>query len=90
MERKRSFETKLEKFLTGKGFYIVLFLCIAVIGESAWIMLFSGDEPEEIPVQEFAPLRDELLQKVHQHRQNKQPQQGTEECLARNGGQFPQ
>lgn len=48
MERKRNFESKLEKFLTGKGFYIVLFLCIAVIGVSAWIMLFSDDEPEEI------------------------------------------
>lgn len=27
-----------EKFLTGKGFYIVLFLCAAVIGVSAWMM----------------------------------------------------
>lgn len=29
---------KLEGFFTGKGFYIVLFLCAAVIGVSAWIM----------------------------------------------------
>lgn len=29
---------KLEGFLTGKGFYIVLFLCAAVIGVSAWMM----------------------------------------------------
>lgn len=29
---------KLEGFFTGKGFYIVLFLCAAVIGLSAWIM----------------------------------------------------
>ena len=27
----------LEKFLAGKGFYIVLFLCAAVIGLSAWM-----------------------------------------------------
>lgn len=27
-----------EGFLTGKGFYIVLFLCAAVIGVSAWVM----------------------------------------------------
>ncbi len=29
---------KLEGFFTGKGFYIVLFLCAAVIGVSAWLM----------------------------------------------------
>ncbi|MBQ1236160.1 MAG: hypothetical protein IIX72_04220, partial [Oscillospiraceae bacterium] len=29
---------KLEGFFTGKGFYIVLFLCAAVIGLSAWMM----------------------------------------------------
>ena len=32
-----------EKFLTGKGFYIVLFLCAAVIGVSAWVMA-TGNE----------------------------------------------
>ena len=30
---------KLEGFFTGKGFYIVLFLCAAVIGVSAWMMV---------------------------------------------------
>lgn len=29
---------RLEGFFTGKGFYIVLFLCAAVIGVSAWVM----------------------------------------------------
>ena len=29
---------RLERFLTGKGFYIVLVLCAAVIGASAWMM----------------------------------------------------
>ena len=29
---------RLEAFFTGKGFYIVLFLCAAVIGVSAWMM----------------------------------------------------
>ena len=33
---------KLEGFFTGKGFYIVLFLCAAVIGVSAW-MLTAGN-----------------------------------------------
>ena len=29
---------RLETFFTGKGFYIVLFLCAAIIGGSAWMM----------------------------------------------------
>ena len=33
-----SSDRRSERFLTGKGFYIVLFLCAAVIGVSAWIM----------------------------------------------------
>lgn len=33
---------RLEGFFTGKGFYIVLFLCAAVIGVSAWMMA-AGD-----------------------------------------------
>ena len=42
--KKKSFAEGMEAFFTGKGFYIVLLLCIAVIGCSAWI-LFQG-EPE--------------------------------------------
>jgi murein DD-endopeptidase MepM/ murein hydrolase activator NlpD len=34
---------KLERFFAGKGFYIVLFLCAAVIGVSAWMMA-DGNE----------------------------------------------
>ena len=37
---------KLEGFFTGKGFYIVLFLCAAVIGVSAWMMA-TGNEAME-------------------------------------------
>ena len=33
---------KLDGFFNGKGFYIVLFLCAAVIGVSAWSLL-SGN-----------------------------------------------
>ena len=29
-------------FSAGRGFYIVLFLCVAVIGVSAWTLLSSG------------------------------------------------
>jgi len=39
MNKKKSFGESLEAFFAGKGFYIVLFLCVAVIGVSAWSML---------------------------------------------------
>jgi len=42
MEKKPGFGKKLDSFFAGKGFYIVLFLCVAVIGVSAWIM-FGGN-----------------------------------------------
>ena len=38
---------RLEGFLTGKGFYIVLFLCAAVIGLSAWMMAAGNEAMEE-------------------------------------------
>ena len=49
MEKKRGPKRGLEAFFAGKGFYIVLSLCVVVIGVSAWAML-SGtgtnvDEP---------------------------------------------
>ena len=39
----RSSGGRLEAFFTGKGFYIVLFLCAAIIGGSAWMM--AAGEP---------------------------------------------
>ena len=41
MGNKKSFGDKLEKFFAGKGFYIVLLLCIAVIGVSAVVLLHN-------------------------------------------------
>ena len=38
---------KLEGFFTGKGFYIVLFLCAAVIGVSAWMMATGNEAMED-------------------------------------------
>ena len=38
----------LEGFLTGKGFYIVLFLCAAVIGLSAWMMSVGNGPAEDL------------------------------------------
>ena len=39
---------RLEGFLTGKGFYIVLFLCAAVIGLSAWMMANGNEAMEDL------------------------------------------
>jgi len=36
---KKPFAQRAEQFFAGKGFYIVLFLCVTVIGVSAWSML---------------------------------------------------
>ena len=44
MEEKKSFGTRLEAFFAGKGFYIVLFLCVAIIGVSAWSLLTVDTE----------------------------------------------
>ena len=38
---------RLETFFNGKGFYIVLFLCAAVIGASAWMMAAGERAMEE-------------------------------------------
>lgn len=42
MEQKKPFGAQLEAFFAGKGFYAVLFLCVAVIGVSAWSILSGG------------------------------------------------
>lgn len=39
MSKKKGFDEKLNKFFAGKGFYIVLVLCVAVIGVSAYFLL---------------------------------------------------
>lgn len=44
---KRSGGGKLDKFFAGKGFYIVLFLCAAVIGVSVWTLM-SGEKTVEV------------------------------------------
>ena len=48
MENKNgSGASALEKFFAGKGFYIVLFLCAAVIGVSAWTLLSRNETVDE-------------------------------------------
>jgi Membrane proteins related to metalloendopeptidases len=49
VERKNGFLKNLERFFAGKGFYIVLFLCMAVIGVSAWAMLTgTGSDVDDV------------------------------------------
>ena len=43
MKEKKGFGDQLEAFFEGKGFYIVLFLCAAVIGVSAWTLVAGTD-----------------------------------------------
>ncbi|MEG1403933.1 MAG: M23 family metallopeptidase [Oscillospiraceae bacterium] len=44
---KKSFGDRLEAFFAGKGFYIVLSLCVVVIGVSAFILLTGGTDVDE-------------------------------------------
>ena len=48
----------LERFFAGKGFYIVLFLCLAVIGVSFW-MLASGNETMQSSDTAIVPRYDD-------------------------------
>ena len=42
MNDKKRFSQRVSQFLAGRGFYIVLFVCTAVIGISAWVMFFPA------------------------------------------------
>ena len=50
----------LERFFNGKGFYIVLFLCAAVIGASAWMMAAG----ERAMVEEVSVMEQEETERV--------------------------
>jgi len=52
MNRKDSFFKRTGDFLAGRGFYLVLFLCVVVIGISAWAMLGGStvDDALSLPV----------------------------------------
>lgn len=41
-DRPKSFMNRLAAFVMGWGFYIVLFLCVAVVGISAWSLISAG------------------------------------------------
>lgn len=48
MEEKKKFSEKLSEFFAGKGFYIVLLLCAALIGTSIWLMADGSRADVEI------------------------------------------
>lgn len=50
---------RLESFLSGKGFYIVLFLCAAVIGFSAWMMADGNETMSKDALQTIADGSEE-------------------------------
>lgn len=54
MEEKKTLGKKLEELIGGKGFYIVLSICLAVIGVSAYVLIAGSgyyvDENENGPV----------------------------------------
>ena len=53
---KKTWTDRLGDFVAGKGFYIVLFLCVAAIGISGWY-LFSTLGPGEKEVAADAPVQ---------------------------------
>lgn len=55
---KESFGKRAGDFFAGRGFYIALTLCVAVIGASAWAMLSSQNQAEEYEPQ--LPVMGEL------------------------------
>ena len=48
MRREKESANKGRVFLAGKGFYVVLFACVAIIGMSAWILFYTGDIGDSI------------------------------------------
>ena len=59
MKEEKNVLQKIGDFLAGKGFYIVLFACVAVIGVSAWILLFSDSGSEGAYVGEVISVKED-------------------------------
>ena len=60
----RNSGARLETFFNGKGFYIVLFLCAAVIGASAWMMAAGERAMEESEISVMSQNGDERVETV--------------------------
>jgi murein DD-endopeptidase MepM/ murein hydrolase activator NlpD len=57
MNEKKSFTEKLDSFFAGKGFYIVLILCVAIIGVSTYFLLTNRGTDVEAGLEEPVPPR---------------------------------
>ena len=70
MESKKSFGKQMEQILVGKGFYIVMVLCAAIIGISIWSLFktpsdITPDEAEfDEMLSEIAPVEYEPEESV--------------------------
>ncbi|MDR3311281.1 MAG: M23 family metallopeptidase [Oscillospiraceae bacterium] len=47
---------RLGDFLAGKGFYIVLAVCIVIIGASAWAIFLTGEQPSVADIDAYVPV----------------------------------
>ena len=56
MKDKKAFVRKIGDFLAGKGFYVVLLVCTAIIGVSAWILLSAGNLKDEVETDNVASV----------------------------------
>lgn len=54
----------LEKFLAGKGFYIVLFLCAAVVGLSAWMSAIGKSASDELRPSVDTPMSQRKVETI--------------------------
>jgi len=57
---KRNGKARFVRFIEGKGFYIVLFLCVAVVGVSAWSLNLTMSRTEK----DLSSSLEETLQNV--------------------------
>jgi len=58
MKRKDGLAKRAGNFLAGSGFYVVLLLCVGVIGVSAWAMLSRDITPNELDLPVIAEIED--------------------------------
>ena len=64
MNEKKNFSQRAGQFLAGRGFYIVLFLCTAVIGISAWVLLFPSNNLDRTASEVYTDYSSDLEQYV--------------------------
>lgn len=71
---------KLERFFTGKGFYIVLFLCAAVIGVSAWMMATGNETMEDVMAVNETGMDNKRVETIVLPPETARPQAKTEDA----------